>query len=121
MLSYFKESLGNLVKDVKISKKLTSSPACLAVDSGAMDIRMERFLIEQKQLSNAASKILEINPNHQILKQIVTKIDDEACKDENDQLIKLLFDQACVIEGQPVDDVGSFAKRLNYFLEKVTA
>jgi molecular chaperone HtpG len=119
LISYFKQSLGSLVKDVKISKKLTLSPACLAVGEGAMDIRMERFLIEQKQLSAAASKILEVNPNHKIVKKIVSQIDSQDCEEENKQLVHLLFDQACVIEGQPVEDAGAFAKRLNYFLEKV--
>jgi molecular chaperone HtpG len=119
LISYFKESLGSLVKDVKISKKLTLSPACLSVGEGAMDIRMERFLIEQKQLSSAASKILEVNPNHKIVKKIVSQIDNKEYEEENKQLIHLLFDQACVIEGQPVEDAGAFAKRLNYFLEKI--
>jgi molecular chaperone HtpG len=119
LISYFKESLGSLVKDVKISKKLTLSPACLAVGEGAMDIRMERFLIEQKQLSSAASKILEVNPNHKIVKKIVNQIDNKEFEEENKQLIHLLFDQACIIEGQPVEDAGAFAKRLNYFLEKI--
>ena len=119
LISYFKQSLGSLVKDVKISRKLTSSPACLAVGEGAMDIRMERFLIEQKQLSAAASKILEVNPNHKIVKKIVSQIDSQDYQEENKKLVHLLFDQACVIEGQPVEDAGAFAKRLNYFLEKV--
>jgi molecular chaperone HtpG len=119
LISYFKESLGNLVKDVKISKKLTSSPACLAVGEGAMDIRMERFLIEQKQLSAAMAKILEVNPNHKIVQKITAHMDDKNYQEENNQLIHLLFDQACVIEGQPVEDSGAFAKRLNYFLERV--
>jgi len=118
LIGYFKETLGNLVKDVKISKKLTSSPACLAVGEGAMDIRMERFLIEQKQLSAASSKILEINANHKIVKKILNQIDNKEHEEENKQLVHLLFDQACVIEGQPVIDTGAFAKRLNYFLEK---
>ncbi len=120
LINYFKQSLGALVKDVKISKKLTSSPACLAVGEGAMDIRMERFLIEQKQLSAAVSKILEVNPTHKIVKKIVSQIDNQDHQEENNQLIRLLFDQACVIEGQPVEDAGAFAKRMNYFLEKVT-
>jgi transcription-repair coupling factor (superfamily II helicase) len=118
LIGYFKETLGDLVKDVKISKKLTSSPACLAVGEGAMDIRMERFLIEQKQLSAASSKILEVNPNHKIVKKILSQIDSTEHEEENKQLVHLLFDQACVIEGQPVEDAAAFARRLNYFLEK---
>lgn len=119
LVSYFKDTLGTLVKDVKISKKLTSSPACLAVGEGAMDIRMERFLIEQKQIAGAVAKILEVNPNHKIVQKIVSHMEDNGLQEENKELIHLLFDQACVIEGQPVTDAGAFAKRLNYFLERV--
>jgi len=118
LVSYFKDTLGTLVKDVKISKKLTSSPACLAVGEGAMDIRMERFLIEQKQIAGAVAKILEVNPNHKIVQKIVSHMEDNGLQEENKELIHLLFDQACVIEGQPVTDAGAFAKRLNYFLER---
>jgi molecular chaperone HtpG len=117
--SYFKEALGSLVKDVKISKKLATSPACLAVGEGAMDIRMERYLIEQKQLSGASAKILEINPNHKTIIKIAEDIKNDSNHEENKQLVQLLYDQACIIEGEPVSDVGAFSKRLNNILEKM--
>jgi molecular chaperone HtpG len=119
LITYFKTSLGTLVKDVKISKKLTSSPACLAVADGAMDIRMERFLIEQKQLSSATAKILEVNPDHRIVRKIVSDTADKTKEEENNQLIHLLYDQACIIEGEPVADVSAFSRRLNNILEKI--
>ncbi|PCJ22508.1 MAG: molecular chaperone HtpG [Rickettsiales bacterium] len=119
LLSYFKEALGDLVKDVKISKKLTSSPACLTVADGAMDIRMERYLIEQKQLSTLSAKILEINPGHKIVTKIANDLDKSDKHEENKQLIHLLHDQACIIEGEPVVDAAAFSKRLNSLLEMV--
>jgi molecular chaperone HtpG len=119
LVSYFKETLGDLVKDVKISKKLTSTPACLAVADGAMDIRMERYLIEQKQLARASAKILEINPNHKIVAKIAKEVKKKEKEEENKQLIHLLYDQACIIEGEPVVDVGAFSERLNLLLERV--
>lgn len=119
LVNYFKDSLGSLVKDVKISKKLTSSPACLAVADGAMDIRMERYLIEQRQLKGASAKILEINPNHKIIVKINGEVGKKAKEEENKQLVHLLYDQACIIEGEPVADAGAFSKRLNALLEKV--
>lgn len=119
LVNYFKSTLGALVKDVKISKKLTSSPACLAVADGAMDIRMERYLIEQKQLATTTAKILEINPNHKIIIKIGNEINDKAKDVENQQLAHLLYDQACIIEGEPVSDAAEFSKRLNVLLEKV--
>jgi molecular chaperone HtpG len=118
VVSYFRDTLGALVKDVKISKKLTSSPACLAVGDGAMDIRMERYLIEQKQLSGATAKILEINPNHKVVVKIQNDLGKKTMQDENAQLVHLLYDQACIIEGEPVSDAGAFSKRLNNLLEK---
>jgi molecular chaperone HtpG len=119
LIKYFKDSLGTLVKDVKISKKLESSPACLSVADGSMDIRMERYLIEQKQLAGASAKILEINPNHHVIKKISQEIDDKSKEAQNKELIHLLYDQACIIEGEPVYDVSAFSKRLNSLLEKI--
>jgi molecular chaperone HtpG len=110
LIAYFKTTLGTLVKDVRISKKLTASPVCLAVSENAMDIRMERFLIEQKQLNASSAKILEINANHPIIKKL-------AC-DMKEDLVHLLFEQACIIEGEAVPDPAGFAKRMNEVLAK---
>ena len=100
------------IKNVKISKKLTDSPVCLAVELGAMDIRMERYMIEQKQIPAASSKIFEINPNHAIIKNINKNINDESKKEENISIIKTLFDQACIIEGEPILNNKDFSERL---------
>ncbi len=113
LVAYCKETLGSLVKDVKISKKLTSSPSCLAVADGAMDIRMERYLMEQKQIQGVTAKILEINPSHKVLQKISAEINVLEKADINKELVHLLYDQACVIEGEPLVDAGAFAKRLN--------
>ncbi|MCC8372312.1 MAG: molecular chaperone HtpG [Rickettsia endosymbiont of Pseudomimeciton antennatum] len=118
LTGYFKEILGNLVKDVRISKKLTSSPACLVVGDGAMDIRMERFLIEQKQLMTASAKILELNPKHKIIEKINADIISNNKDYDNEELIKLIYDQACILEGEPINDTGGFAKRLNDIVQK---
>ncbi len=107
-----KEVLKDNIKDVKISKKLTDSPVCLVVELGAMDIRMERYMLEQKQIPSASSKILEINPNHQIIKNLNDNIGDDAKKEDNIAIIKTLFDQACIIEGEPILDHKDFSNRL---------
>ena len=118
LLEYFKQVLGDLIKDVKISKKLLSSPACLAVSDGAMDIRMERFLIEQKQLIASTAKILELNPKHKIIEKINNDLKLASNLQDDEQLVKLIFDQACIVDGEPVSDPGGFAKMFNSFLEK---
>ncbi|MFP3120895.1 molecular chaperone HtpG [Rickettsia sp. R2] len=116
LTDYFKETLGELVKEVKISKKLTSSPACLAVSDAAMDIRMERFLIEQKQIANASAKNLELNPKNKIIEKIFNDL--KTNNKNNEELVNLIFDQACILEGEPVADTGAFSKRLNDIVQK---
>lgn len=113
-LEFIKSTLGALVKDVRYSKKLTSSPVCLAVASGDMDIRMERFLVEQNQMQKTTAKILEINPKHKIICNLRDSLDTDAAKD----VVKILFDQACIIEGEPVHDVADFSKRINSLMEQ---
>ncbi len=117
LINYFKTILGASVKDVRISKKLTSSPVCLAVGDGDMDIRMERFLIEQKQIISSSAKILEININHPIIEKINDNVRKCENFDMNESLIKLMFDQACIIENEPVIDATAFAKRLNEIIQ----
>lgn len=121
LIAYFKQTLGDKVKDVKISKKLTSSPVCLAVDENAMDIRMERFLMEQKHLVKATTKILEINAEHPVIKKIAADLASNSNSEIATELVDILFDQACIIEGEPVMDISNFAKRLNTVLAKAIA
>lgn len=114
-LAYFKEILGNRVFNVVASKKLADSPVCLAAQEGGMDIRMERFLVAQKQLAHPSPKVLEVNANHPIVRYIGSHTGSDTAKD----LVELLFDEACVIEGEPITDTGAFSKRFNALLERV--
>lgn len=114
---FIKTHLGEKIKDVRISQKLSSSPVCLVIDEGGMDIRLERFLMEQNQLASSSAKILEINAKHPIVKAIGHQIK------ENDQgtageLVDLLYDQARIIEGEKITDTGNFTRRMNLFIEK---
>jgi molecular chaperone HtpG len=119
VIEFFKETLGEAVQDIKISRKLTSSPTCLAVGEGAVDIRLERHLIEQKQLKKASAKILELNPTHPIILHIKNSLGKKASKEDNVKLVNLLFDQACISEGEPVRDTANFCKQMNEFIERV--
>ncbi|MFN7038169.1 MAG: molecular chaperone HtpG [Alphaproteobacteria bacterium] len=119
LIEFVKTTLGDNIKEAKISHKLVSSPVCLTVAEGAMDIRMERFLVEQKQLKSTSAKILEINPNHPIITKLAKDLDAGNNADLNSDLIKLLYDQACIVEGEPVVNVGEFSKRMNDILAKI--
>lgn len=116
--SYFKSVLKDSVSDVKISKKLSESAACLAVKDQDMDIKMERFLIEQKQLAKSSSKILEINPKHNVVSKIYRDIISGAVNNsQNELLVLMIFDQACIIDGEQLHNSLEFAKRLDSILE----
>ncbi len=115
--TFFKDVLGKKVFDVVASKKLSDSPVCLGVQEGGMDIRMERFLISQNQLATSSPKILEINTRHPIIKYIANNNSDDKSRD----LVELLFDEACIIDGETINDTGAFSKRFNSFLEKALA
>lgn len=118
VLKYFKDVLGDLVKDIKLSKRLTSTVACLAVNEGVMDIRLERFLREQKQLSSATAKNLELNPKHKIIEKINEDLQSSPNSRQNDDLVRLIFDSACILENEPVVDANDFSKRLDQILQR---
>lgn len=120
LTEHFKKVLGNLVKDVKISKKLTSSIACLTIGDSGMDMYTERLLMEQRRSSSPVPKVLEINSKHPIIQRLNDDLLFENKNNiiDNDQLVKLIFDQACIIEGQPLNNTGEFSKRINDILEK---
>jgi molecular chaperone HtpG len=112
LISFIKETLGDKIKDVRISKKLTDSPVCLAVDAGSMDIRLERFLLEQKQIQAGTTKIFEINPTNKIIKDLNENYADETKKIVAQDRIETLFDLACIIEDEPIKDAKDFSRRL---------
>jgi molecular chaperone HtpG len=113
----FKMVLGGVIKDVKISDKLVDSPACLSTEHGAMTIRMERYLYEQKQLPKLSAKVLEVNANHPLVDGIFTRYqaakqasDELAAKDKS--LIHVIYDLACLTAGDFVAKPNEFAKKV---------
>ena len=112
-----REILGDKIKDVRATSKLTNSAVCLAVEEGAMDFRLERFLIEQKQLSAATAKILEINPGHPIIRSLAAK----PAAPETEDIVWLLLDQARIALGEEISDPAAFTRRLQGFMEKSLA
>jgi len=118
LVAFIKENLGGKVSDVVISNKLTDSPVCLAIKDGGMSMRMERILVDNKQMPTLSAKIFEINPKHNIIR----KLSDTLAKDKDSSIVldyvDLLFDQACIIEGEYIKDPTSFASKLTTLLEK---
>ena len=115
----FKESLGDSVKDVCSSDRLTDSAVCLVAGEGDMDLHLERMLKMQGQMNvPGAARVLEINPRHPLIVKMSEVVDKPSKKDRLIDAAHLLFDQARIIEGETVPDTISFAHRLNSILEK---
>jgi len=115
LVEFIKQTLKDKVKDVVITHKLTSTPAVLAIGDSGMDIRFERFLVENKQLKESSKKIFEINPNHKIIKNLSETFESNMARSKD--IIHLLFDQANILEGEPIEDTAGFIKRMNGLVE----
>jgi molecular chaperone HtpG len=120
LIAAFKVVLGDSVKDIRSSKRLTDSPVCLIADDGDMDVNLERLLMRHGQLQSGMPRVLELNPTH----LIISKLNDRAQTDNasTDELLgdaaHLLFDQARIVEGEDVADPVEFVRRLSSVLSK---
>ena len=109
---------GPAVAAVRTTRKLSDTPICLGVAEGAMDMRMERFLADHKQLPKRAPKLVEINPTHPVIVKLAQQVVTGGMNAQTEDALWLLFDQALITEGEPVIDTGAFAKRLSQFLSR---
>ncbi len=115
----FKEALGDSVKEVRASDRLTDSAVCLVAGEGDMDLHLARMLKQQGHTDvQNASRILEINPGHDLVKKLAAIADDLSKKEDLHNMAHLLLDQARIIEGEAVGDPTTFSKRLNDALVK---
>lgn len=112
LLNKIKSHLGEKVKEVRISRRLKSSPVCLVTTSKGVTFNMEQLLKGADQITPPAAKILEINHKHQIF----TVLQNIFKKDKESEQLKdyseVLFNQALLIEGYELEDPGEFSRRL---------
>lgn len=115
LVERIKKVLKDEVKDVRASMRLSDSPCCIVADENDPTIQMQNLLkaIGQKDLPEI-KPILEINPDHEIIKALA-KIENEK---EFEEITRLLLEEALLIEGAQLKNMGSFVKRLNRVLEK---
>jgi molecular chaperone HtpG len=104
-----KESLGEGVKDVRVSHRLVDSPACLVVEEHDMSANLARVLKQVGQDAPMPKPIMEINIEHPLL----NRLEEEADGDRFNELAKLLFDQALLAEGGQLEDPAGFVHRMN--------
>ncbi len=111
VIKRIKDTLGDKVKEVRFTHRLTDSPACLVTEENEMSAHLQRMLQASGQSFSGSQPILEINPAHPIINYI--KQADEV---EATNWSQILFDQALLAEGGKLEDPGSFVKRINALL-----
>ena len=119
LIAYMKGHFGERVKDVKISTRLTDSPVCFVAEENAMDIHLENLLKKHKHLDQVTTKVLEINPDHKIIKNLsVLDFTNEKNKSKCAEVSDMLLNQAKIIEGIPLEDSKSFCQSINNLMVK---
>ena len=121
LIAAMKEALGDKVKDVRSSKRLTESAVCLVADS-ELDRTLEKLLARQKDSGvNVSAPVLEINAGHPLIVALAAAADSSVPSPEIADAAQLLLDQAHVLEGEPLSDPAGFARRMASVLTKAFA
>ncbi len=118
LVAMFKQALGEAVKDVRETDRLTDSPVCLVAADGDLDMHLARMLKLHKQLEKDSPRILEINPRHPLIRRLAERAGEAGAADALSDVAHLLLDQARIVEGEPVPDTSAFARRLASLAEK---
>ena len=113
VMKKMKKILGDKVKDVKLSNRLSDSPSCIVADENDPTAQMQEMMKSMGQMDMPAIKpILEINPTH----DIVVKLKEKTKQKSFDSITLLLFEQALIQEGVKLEDPAGFVERLNHVI-----
>lgn len=110
------KALAERVESVRVTHRLTDSPACLALGEHDMGVQMRRIMEASGQAVPESKPVFEINPEH----PLINRLDQEADEDRFADLASVLFDQAHLAEGGQLDDPAAFTRRLNRLLLELT-
>jgi molecular chaperone HtpG len=109
LIERLKSALAGRAKDVRTTTRLVDSPACLVVEEGDMSAHLARLLKQAGQSAPEAKPILEVNPEHALVKKL-------QASESFDDLAQILFDQALLAEGGQLDDPAAYVQRVNRLL-----
>lgn len=112
VITQMKTILGDKVKEVRLTDRLTDSPACLVSDENEMSIHLQNMLKAAGQDFPTSKPIVEINPDHQLIHRMKNETDEARFS----EWTHVLFDQAQLAQGTPLEDPATFVKRLNKLL-----
>jgi molecular chaperone HtpG len=120
-LKYAKDALGDGIKEVRLSARLTDSACCLVADKYGMTSQMEELLRKMGQPAPPQERVLELNPEHAVVKKLRAL---HAEKHDNEQLrdhVRILRDQALLSEGAKLPDPANFVRRVQRLMEQALA
>jgi len=113
LIDYIKDILKDDVKDVRLSGRLTDSACCLVADEGDIDPQMEKILKSMGQDVPERKPVLEINPEHNVMIAINALFEKDRAANNLQEYIKLIYDQALILEGSRPKDPTAFAHAIS--------
>jgi len=116
LLGKVKEVLGDKIKEVRLSKRLTESACCLVSDEFGIGIQLEKLMKAMRQDVPPARRILELNPGHPVVEAMRGLLDRQDAADRFREYAELLYDQALLTARLPVDDPLVFARRVSHLM-----
>ena len=118
LFAFLKQTLEGKVEDIRASERLTDSVACLVAPEFGPDRQLERMLASHGRLGERVKPILEVNAAHPLTKSLAKKFGAGADRGAIEDAAWLLYDEARLMEGEPLDDAAAFAARLRRVMEK---
>lgn len=117
LINRIKKVLENKVEDVRVSHRLTTSPACIVLSEHEMALYMQHLMRQAGHDMPSTKPVLEINPSHALIK----RMENEEVEDRFADWAKILFDQAILAEGGQLEDPASFVNRLNQMINEIAS
>jgi len=121
VLSFIKSHLEDKIKEVRLSKRLTDSSCCLVADEYGINANMERLLKAMNQPVPESKRVLELNPDHPIMKTMTGIFNENKEDSRLGDYADLLYDQALLTEGSPIKDPLRFTKLVSELMVKAAA
>ncbi len=117
LINRIKKVLNDKVEDVRVSHRLTTSPACIVLNEQEMALYMQHLMRQAGHDMPSTKPVLEINPSHALVK----RMENEEVEDRFEDWAKILFDQAILAEGGQLEDPASFVNRLNQMINEIAS
>ena len=120
LIKHIEKKLGDDLKEVRISDRLTDSPCCLVADEHGMNAHMERIMRAMNQELPENKRILEINPDHDLIERMNDMVKAGSNTEQVDDYVDLLYNQALLTEGSAPKDPARFAKLVSRLMVERT-